>query len=57
MAAQSEKNRIDPASLVAVAIAAKQTRDRGLERAARNELREYHGIILRFTRGRKAAEL
>ena len=40
----------DAVSLVAIAKAAHQSGDRTLERAARRELVERHGIILRFAR-------
>lgn len=40
-----------PATLVAIAVAARRTGDRKLESQARRELETYHGIMLRFTRG------
>jgi hypothetical protein len=40
----------DPSTLVVIAKAAHQTGDRELERAARRELRERHGIRLSFER-------
>ena len=45
-----------PAALVAIARAARIVRDRDLERAARNELRERFGIELSFVRQKPAAE-
>jgi hypothetical protein len=39
-----------PPALVAVAVAARKTGDRDLERAAVRELREAHGIKLSFVR-------
>jgi hypothetical protein len=41
----------DPATLVAIARAARLTGDRDLERAARRLLRDDHGIELTFCRG------
>jgi hypothetical protein len=46
----------DPTALVAIAKAAHQTGDRELERAARRELQDRHGIILRFVRPAKGAQ-
>jgi hypothetical protein len=43
----------DPATLVAIANAAHQAGDRGLERAARRELLARHGIVIRFARAKK----
>ena len=40
----------DPPSLVAILIAARQTANRSLELLARRELRETHGIDLKFLR-------
>jgi hypothetical protein len=40
----------DSSSLLAIARAANRSGDLRLERAARQELLERHGIILRFTR-------
>jgi hypothetical protein len=40
-------------SLVAIAIAARRSRDRRLERAARRELERGHGIAIRFVRRRR----
>ncbi len=40
--------RTDPAALVAIIIAARRSGDRELERAAKRELRDEHGIALRF---------
>jgi hypothetical protein len=45
-----QSDRTDPPSLVAIAVAAHRTGDRTLERAAKRELEQTHGIALRFTR-------
>jgi hypothetical protein len=39
-----------PQQLVAIILAARQSRNRGLEQAARRELEEQHGIDVRFRR-------
>lgn len=49
---QTQQAKSDAPSLVAIAIAAHRTADRDLERAARRELKESHGVELRFTRGK-----
>ena len=49
---QTQQTKFDAPSLVAIAIAAHRTADRDLERAARRELKETHGVELRFTRGK-----
>lgn len=43
-----------PAALVAIAKAARQAGDRDLERAARRQLQERHGIRITFDRHKEA---
>ena len=50
MATTIENPKSSPPSLVAIAIAARQSRDREMERSALRELRESHGINLSFCR-------
>ena len=49
-ASQPDRPTATPPALVAVAIAARKTGDRDLERAALRELRDTHGIRLSFFR-------
>jgi hypothetical protein len=46
----ADKHTTHPVSLIAIARAANASGDRRLERAARRELQEHYGIVLRFTR-------
>ena len=48
--AELDRPTATPPALVAVAIAARKTGNRQLERAALRELRESHGIRLSFAR-------
>lgn len=50
MTTQPKPIQSDPSALVAIAKAANLTGNRGLERAARQELRDSHGIKLSFER-------
>jgi hypothetical protein len=54
--ATTDQSRTTPPALVAIAVAARKTGDRDLERAALRELREVHGIRLSFARGDQRAE-
>lgn len=56
MSTTTKPMQSDPTALVAIARAAHQSGDRELERAARRELLERHGIILRFARTTKGAQ-
>jgi hypothetical protein len=47
----------DPPTLLAIIRAARQTHDRGLERAARQILRDQHGIELTFRRSAAESEV
>jgi hypothetical protein len=47
--------KTDAPALLAIAIAAHRTGDRELERAAKRELKESHGVGLRFLQPRRGA--
>jgi hypothetical protein len=52
MTATTDRPTTSPPALVAIAIAARKSGDRELERSALRELREGHGIALSFVRDR-----
>lgn len=49
------KDQTNPPTLVAIAMAARQTGDRDLERSAIRELKERHGVKVSFCRGGRGA--
>lgn len=52
----THQTRTTPEALIAIAVAARKTGNREMERAARRELRAAHGISVSFARRKGATD-